>query len=311
VTDAPQRPPGSAPSPAPGPRPAWADLPTDVHVHIQPWEMMKPEARATIARDRADGDLIRRCMDDPRAFVAHLDEIGLGRVGIVNYVAPEIMGFTAEVNAWSARYRDACGGRVFAFGGVHPPACADVEAEMSYLLDDLALDGIKIHPPHQAISPDGYRDGSCPDLRFVYEACEERGVPIMFHTGTSIFPGARSRLGQALVLDDVAVDFPRLKMILAHAGRPLWTDEAFFLARRHENLHLDLSGIPPKSLPKILPRLDDVADKILWGTDWPSPGVKSARTNLDAFLALPYSDETKRKATIVNPERLFPLRIGR
>lgn len=284
-----------------------AELPTDVHVHIQPWETMHPRAREVIEKGREDYELIRACMNDPLALVDWMDEVGLGRVALINYVAPEIMGFTASVNDWAAKYRDACGGRVIGFGGIHPPACKDVEGEMSRLLDELRLDGIKIHPPHQALSPDAYLTGACPELRFVYEACEERGVPVMFHTGTSIFPGARSRLGAALVLDDVALDFPKLKLILAHAGRPLWTPEAFFLARRHENVFLDLSGIPPKSLPQVLPRLDDVADKCLWGTDWPSPGVKSARGNLDAFLALPYSEETKRKVTRENALRVFPV----
>jgi predicted TIM-barrel fold metal-dependent hydrolase len=291
---------------APGfdPRREW---PTDLHVHIQPWETMHPKARETIERGRGDYDLIKRCMADPAALVDWMNEARLGRVAIINYVAPEIMGFGPEVNEWSARYRDACGGRVIAFGGVHPPATRDVEGEMSRLLDELRLDGIKIHPPHQALSPDAYATGACPELRFVYEACEERGVPIMFHTGTSVFPGARSRLGSALVLDDVAIDFPRLKMILAHAGRPLWTEEAFFLARRHPNVHLDLSGIPPASLPQVLPRLDEIADKCLWGTDWPSPGVKSARGNLDAFFALPFREETKRKIAFDNALKMFPL----
>jgi uncharacterized protein len=284
------------------------DLPTDVHVHIQPWETMHPHAREVIEKGREDAALVKRCMADPGALIGWMDEVGLGRVALINYVAPDVMGFTATVNDWAARYRDACGGRVIGFGGVHPPACRDVEGEMVRLLDELQLDGIKIHPPHQAFSPDAYRTGECPELRLVYEACEERGVPVMFHTGTSIFPGARSRLGAALVLDDVAIDFPRLKMILAHAGRPLWTDEAFFLARRHPNLYLDVSGIPPKSLPEVLPRLDDVADKVLWGTDWPSPGVKSARANLDAFLALPFAEATKTKITRDNALKLFPVR---
>ncbi|HYC79270.1 MAG TPA: amidohydrolase family protein [Planctomycetota bacterium] len=296
--------------PAPGGAPAdpIRDWPTDLHVHIQPWEMMRPEARRVIQEGRADGALIKACMADPNALLAWLDRERLGRVALINYVAPAVMGFTAEVNAWAARYRNACGGRVIAFGGVHPPACADVEGEMSYLLDELELDGIKIHPPHQELAPDAYRTGACPALRDVYEACSERGVPVMFHTGTSIFPGARSRLGDAMALDDVAVDFPKLKIILAHAGRPLWTDEAFFLVRRHPEAWLDLSGIPPKSLLAALPRLEEISDRCLWGTDWPSPGVKSARANLDAFLALPISDAAKTRITRDNALRLFPPR---
>lgn len=286
---------------------AWHDLPTDIHVHIQPWEMMHPKTFATIRKGREDYPLIERMMKDPAVLVDHLDEVGLGRVGLINYVAPEIMGFTHEVNAWVGNYRDRAPGRVLAFGGVHPPACADVREEMKRVVSDYRLDAIKIHPPHQALSPDAYRDGTCPELAVVYEACQAAKLPIMFHTGTSIFPGARSRLGQALVLDDVAVDFPELRMILAHGGRPLWMEEAFFLARRHPHLYLDVSGMPPKNLLEYFPRLEDIAHKALWGTDWPSPGVKSLAAQLAAFRELPISAAAKDQILRQNALQLFPV----
>ncbi len=282
---------------------AW---PTDVHVHVQPWDTMHPHTRRVIEGGRPDLELIQRLQADPAALVAWLDSVQIGRVAIINYVAPVIMGFTDAVNAWSATYRDGAQGRVIGFGCIHPPACTDVKDEMKRLLDDLRLDGIKIHPPHQALSPDAYRTGDCPDLAFVYEACAERGVPIMFHTGTSIFPGARSRLGSALVLDDVAVDFPTLKIILAHGGRPLWTDEAFFLLRRHQNCWLDISGIPPKSLLQSFPRLEEIGNRVLFGTDWPSPGVRSLRQNLEDVLALPLPQAVKDGIVRDNALRLFP-----
>ena len=282
-------------------------LPTDVHVHIQPWDMMNPGALETIRKGRADFSLIERLMNDPAALVDWLDETGMGRVGLINYVAPHIMGFTHEVNPWAARYRDGAQGRVIAFGGIHPPACDDVGEEMRRIVDEWRLDALKIHPPHQALSPDAYVTGACPELAVVYEACQEASLPVMFHTGTSIFPGARSRLGRALVLDDVAVDFPELKIILAHGGRPLWMDEAFFLIRRHGNVYMDISGIPPARLLDYFPRLEEISGKALFGTDWPSPGVKSLRANFDAFMELPLSDEAKDRITRGNALTLFPV----
>lgn len=284
-----------------------AALPTDIHVHVQPWEMMKPEAFATIRRNRDDYPLIERLMKDPAALVDWLDETDMGRVGLINYVAPDIMGFTHEVNEWAANYRAGARGRVIAFGGVHPPACDDVGEEMKRIVHEWKLDALKIHPPHQALSPDAYVTGDCSELATVYEACQEGGLPIMFHTGTSIFPGARSRLGKTLVLDDVAIDFPDLKIILAHGGRPLWMEEAFFLLRRHENVYMDISGIPPKKLLDYFPRFEEISKKALFGTDWPSPGVRNLRANLDAFLALDLSDEAKDRVTRANALALFPV----
>ena len=87
--------------------------------------------------------------------------------------------------------------------------------------------------------------------------------------------------------------FPKLKILMAHGGRPLWMNTAFFLLRRHRNVFLDISGIPPKSLLKYFPRLEEIAHKTLFGTDWPGPGVPDIRQNLDEFRALPLSESTK------------------
>jgi len=103
----------------------------------------------------------------------------------------------------------------------------------------------------------------------------------------------------------VAIDFPRLPIILAHAGRPLYGETALFLVRRHPNVRIDLSGIPPKALLRYVPRLRDVADKALWGTDWPSPGVTSPKKNVDDFRALGLGEEAERKILWENAERLF------
>ena len=64
---------------------------------------------------------------------------------------------------------------------------------------------------------------------------------------------------------------------------------AFFLVRRHPNVYLDISGIPPKTLLKYFPRLEEIAHKTLFGTDWPGPGVPDIKKNLDEFRALPLS----------------------
>jgi hypothetical protein len=96
-----------------------------------------------------------------------------------------------------------------------------------------------------------------------------------------------------MYVDDVAVDFPQLKILLAHGGRPLWMDTAFFLVRRHRNVYFDISGIPPKSLLQYFPRLSEIAHQTLFGTDWPGPGVPDIKRNLDEFRALPLSEEVK------------------
>ena len=68
---------------------------------------------------------------------------------------------------------------------------------------------------------------------------------------------------------------------------------AFFLVRRHPNVYLDISGIPPKTLLNYFPRLEEIAAKTLFGTDWPGPGVPEIKQNLEDFRALPLSEQSR------------------
>jgi predicted TIM-barrel fold metal-dependent hydrolase len=70
---------------------------------------------------------------------------------------------------------------------------------------------------------------------------------------------------------------------------------AFFLIRRHSNVYLDISGIPPKTLLNYFPRLDEIASKTLFGTDWPGPGVPDIKQNLDEFRALSLTEEIQQQ----------------
>ncbi|PYO91158.1 MAG: hypothetical protein DMD58_05330 [Gemmatimonadetes bacterium] len=116
----------------------------------------------------------------------------------------------------------------------------------------------------------------------------------------------RSKYGNPLELDDVAIDFPDLQLIMAHGGRPLYMEEAFFILRRHGQVRLDVSGIPPSKLLEYFPRLTEIVDRVLWGTDWPSPGVKDLRQNIDQFLTLPLTNEQQRAILETNALALFP-----
>ena len=128
----------------------------------------------------------------------------------------------------------------------------------------------------------------------------------MIHTGTSIFPGARSRTGEPMPVDDVAVDFPDLTIILAHGGRPLWMEQAVFLVRRFPQVYMDVSSIPPKRLLHYFPRLAEMADKVLYGSDWPAPGVRGMGEGLREFRELGLPEDVQRKLLQDNAERLFP-----
>lgn len=276
----------------------------DVHIHIQPWHMVKPEALALID-DPAHANA-KEILASPENVLRYLDSEGVEIACCINYVSPDVMGFRREVNDWIADFTKDHRDRLIPVGSVNPLHEMNVRDEIRRVLD-LGIGMIKIHPPHQLFTPNAYR-GELWQLAEIYRECEARGVPVMFHTGTSIFPKARNVFADPMPIDDVAIDFPKLNIILAHAGRPLYGETAFFLARRHPNVNLDLSGIPPKALLRFLPRVADIADKVLWGTDWPSPGVVSMRKNVEAFRALGLGPEVEQKILWDNAAKLFAVR---
>jgi uncharacterized protein len=275
----------------------------DIHVHIMPLHMVKPQQLALMKLNRADWAEIETYTADPKAFLLFLDKLGIERAGLINYVSPDLIGFTVESNDWIAKYCSVAPKRLLAFGSVHPRTVADAGAEVDRITK-LGIRALKMHPSHQLFAPNAYRDGFGP-LAAVYERAQANGLPVMIHTGTSIFPGARNVYAQPILCDDIGIDFPDLVVILAHGGRPLWMNEAFFLVRRHKNMYMDISGIPPKKLLEYFPRIEEIADKVLWGTDWPGPGVPEIKANLDTFNALPIRREAKRKILYDNAARLF------
>jgi hypothetical protein len=277
---------------------------TDCHIHIEPLELFKPPALALIRGKRANFDDIVEYCRSPLAFLKYLDRCGVDRAVLINYVAPEVMGLTSAVNQFVADYAKHDPKRLISCGSLHPRHTTNIMADVESLLR-LGIRMIKIHPPHQLLFPNDYLNG-VKELEIIYRAAEANGIPVMFHTGTSVFPGARNKYGDPIYIDDVAVDFPKLKILLAHGGRPLWMDTAFFLLRRHPNVYLEISGIPPKSLLQYFPRLNEIAHRTMFGTDWPSPGVTEVKQNLEEFKALPMSEEMRDQILSKTAASIWP-----
>ena len=265
--------------------------------------MLKPDVQHTFWKRKDNRAELEAFAEDPAKLLRQMDADRVERVGLINYVSPDVMGFTSEVNEWMVRYASAEPQRLMAFGSVHPALVAAAGGETDRVIG-MGVRALKIHPPHQLFRANAYLQ-ELPSLADVYQRAEAAGLPVTIHTGTSVFPGARSRLGDPMDVDDVAIDFPKLKILLAHGGRPLWMEAAFFVVRRHPNVFLEVSGIPPSRLLEYFPRLEEIAHKTVWGTDWPSPGVKSMRQNVDGFLALPLTDASRTAILYDNALAIF------
>ncbi|MDN3357517.1 amidohydrolase family protein [Actinomadura sp. DC4] len=174
------------------------------------------------------------------------------------------------------------------------------------LVEEYGVKGFKFHPNIQGFFPDDR-------LAYgLYEAIEELGAIALFHTGqTGIgagLPGGggiRLKYSDPMRVDDVAVDFPAMPIILAHPSFP-WQDAALSVATHKPTVYIDLSGWSPKYFPPQLVRYANslLQDKVLFGSDYP---VISPDRWLKDFAALPMKDEVRPKILKHNAARLLGL----
>ena len=173
-----------------------------------------------------------------------------------------------------------------AFGAVNPNVHINPLEEFKKQTD-LGVKGLKLHSVHGLYFINDSR------LYPVYKYCEDNNIPVMMHAGTSVFPGTKLKHADPYTFDDVAADFPELTIILCHAGRGFWYHIAEFLIRRHKNVYIDISGLPPKNLLTYYPNMEKLSDKFIFGTDF--PGVPGVMKNIDVINSLPLSEKSKEK----------------
>ncbi|MEM0322337.1 MAG: amidohydrolase family protein [Thermoprotei archaeon] len=249
----------------------------DCHVHVIPLEMMKPDVRQVFTASKTYDPHVYTQIMSPKGLVQVLDRDGVEWANIISYPAPEVMGFGHTLVEFVGNYCKEYQDRLRPVVSVDPIRDDNPVSLLEEYRSRFGSNWVKLHPVHQLFKPNAYiEDGPLyKKLAGVYEYAEANRITLTFHTGTSIFPHARIKYGDPLLLDDVAVDYPKLKIVMAHGGRPFWTQQAYFLLRRHSNVYLDISGIPQAKLLEYFPRLLEVWEKAIFGSDWPTMGVKS------------------------------------
>jgi len=189
--------------------------------------------------------------------------------------------------------------RLIPFASINPVTDSNPSQTLIRLVKDYGMKGLKLLPPYQHFYPNDV------SVYKLYEKAQELKIPVVFHTGTSVFHEARLKYANPLYLGDVAVDFPDLTIVQAHGGRRLWYDTAFFLAKRHKNVYIDISGLPPQNLLNYFPDLEKIAGKVIFGSDW--PGISGIRKNIEVIRKLPLKEETKRKIIGENAKKMLKL----
>jgi predicted TIM-barrel fold metal-dependent hydrolase len=267
----------------------------DFHVHVMDPENLQPWTREYLVQASGrDMEYLSRLMTSPELLVEMLRENGVDYAVVLAEISPITTGVISnETIAEFCRGQEV----LVPFANINPFTVANPAQELERCVLEMGFKGLKLYPTYQGF----YANDSM--VYPLYAKAEELKIPVMIHTGSSIFTGARLKYGDPLWLDDVAVDFPELTLIQAHSGRGFWYERAFFLARLHSNVHLEIAGLPPRKLLEYFPELEKNADKIIFGSDW--PGVRSIRGNVEAIRSLSLSEDTKTKILGGNAARLL------
>lgn len=192
------------------------------------------------------------------------------------------------------------------FGSIDPWKGKAGAREARRLVEEYGVRGFKFHPSIQGIAPND------PVAYPLYEAIEELGVPALFHSGqTGIGAGVpggggiRLKYSNPMLVDDLAVDFPEMRIILAHPSFP-WQDEALAVANHKPYVYIDLSGWSPKYFPPQLVHYANslLKDKVLFGSDFPV--IKPDRWMAD-FDKLEIKPEVRPKILKDNAVKLLGL----
>jgi predicted TIM-barrel fold metal-dependent hydrolase len=207
-----------------------------------------------------------------------------------------------EVVAFAAENSDI----VMAFASVDPMRGADAVKEARRLIAKGGIRGFKLHPPLQQFHAND--KAAYP----FYEVIAEAKLPVIFHTGHSGIGtgmpgggGVRLKYGNPMDIDDVAVDFPDMPIIMAHPSFP-WQDEAISVCLHKPQVYIDLSGWSPKYFSPILIQYANtlLKKKMLFGSDYPL--ITPDRWMTD-FAAIAIRDEVRPLILKDNAARLFSL----
>ncbi|MFX0079647.1 MAG: amidohydrolase family protein [Candidatus Hermodarchaeota archaeon] len=276
----------------------------DFHLHVGKREHWNPAIHALFKQLNPGLYEIQDEIMTPENIVGMLDGSGVDWAVVLAELSPEVTGIVT--NEFVAEFCENHLDRLIPFCSVDPTEDQNPVKTLKHAIENLGMRGLKLYPTYQHFYPNAYATSQkWEKLRKLYETAETLSIPVMFHTGTSIFPNARLKYGNPMFLDDVATDFPEMPVIIVHGGRGPWFDMAFYVTRLHSNTYLEISGLPPKNLLQYFPQLEVIAEKVLFGSDW--PGVLSIAENIEAIRNLDMSERAKVQILGENAIKLLKL----
>jgi hypothetical protein len=235
---------------------------------------------------------------DPGELIPYFKNAGAARVVLIADEGPGV-NFTPTTD-FVCDFRDAAGDDrdyFLVFGNINPNRTDSILGK--YESDKRrGVRGYKLYPADHDFPP------VTPELMEFYHRLEDDGMILMFHTGTTGQSDGIDAYGDPALFKPILDECPLLPLIMAHAGKPTWCAEAADFARGYENCYVDTAFIRPEKLLTYIPRLIELQDKVLFGSDWPV-GVSSLSGHVAAMRELGLPEEVMDKVFYHNAARLL------
>lgn len=231
-------------------------------------------------------------------ILADMDEAGVD-MSVIVAVDAETVSHYKIPNEIVAQAVKRYPKRFIGFAGVDPHKGVLAVDEVMRSVEELGLVGLKFINHLLEMAPND------PRMYPVLEKAQELHLPVLFHTGTHFHTGARLKYCHPETLDDIAIDFPELKIIAAHFGFP-WFYEAMAVVQKNSNVYFNIAGWSPKHIPEYVIRMVNgpLGDKALLGSDFP---LISRLRILKELGELPIKEKALQKLKSENPARLLGL----
>ena len=268
-----------------------------IDTHAQLWTEEAIMAMPETMRDghlRVFGDNLPRIGDT----LEDMDAAGVAKSVIVAIDAETRWGYRIS-NDLVAQTVAANPDRLIGFASVDPSKGVLARRELRRAVEELGMRGLKLLPHLLELRPND------PLMYPVYEEARDLGIPVLFHAGTQFHTGTKLKYCRPIDMDEVAVDFPDLKIVIAHFGWP-WYEETMAICQRNVNVWFNFAGWAPRHIPEFVVRYMDrvLSHKVLFGSDYP---LVSRQRIIKELEGLGLQEETKRRLLHDNAVALLGL----
>ena len=277
-----------------------------IDVHVHPWtrEFMKRNGPIMKACNffKLDVSELPKSTDQ---ILEEMEDAGVVRAVILGQDThatpnPAFKSYSMK-NDEVARIAARSDDKLVPFAGVDPNSGKAALTELKRAVKVLGMRGLKVHGSANSVYLNDAK------LMFpIYEFCQEVGVPILFHTGTTGLGDCEIKYSKTELLDEVCQRFPDLKVVMAHFGWP-WPEVAIAIALRNPNVFIDVSGWKPRYVPQsVIPYLNGILqDRFLFGTDYPMIRQKEWLEDFKAHLGPKLKAGVGEKLLSSNAKRLL------